>query len=209
MRYADENGVCTYEPVKGAIMFIGCNPVYEMRFCGWSAHAWTWQVRPTNVCASVKHVRTCEWGWESAMGISQLRTGPLICERDILDVNGTSYLWMGPLKCAWDHSCLDKTRRLSVYKWRPHSNLAVYSHEEVQLTRGGPRTAKTQPVNGISTCDRVFHVWTGHVCVNGSCTFEQTLHAWTKHPRVNVTRHLCMNGFWINVLKGAGDSYTR
>ena len=53
------------------------NPVYEMRFCGWSAHVCTGQMSPTNVCASVKHVLTCEWGCESVERSSHLRTGPL------------------------------------------------------------------------------------------------------------------------------------
>ena len=62
-----------------------------------------------------------------------------------------------------DHSRLDETGRLSVYKCRPHSHLTVYSHEDVQITRGGPRTANPQPVNGISTCERDMYVWTGPV----------------------------------------------
>ena len=75
MRHTHENEVCT------------CDPVYEMRFCGWSAYVWTGQVRPANVCASVKHMRTCEWRWESMNGelavenrATYLLTGHLRCE---------------------------------------------------------------------------------------------------------------------------------
>ena len=178
MRHTHENEVCTCEPVnrvrsclRNALFWMECTCVNE-------------QVRPTNVCASVKHVRTCEWRWESVKGSSQLKTGLFICKRDILDVNGTSYLWTAPFTCERDHSILDETRRLSVYKWRPHSHLTVYSLEEVQITRGGPQTANTLPINGMSTCDRVFHVWMGYVCVNGSCTCEgpsmreRDIHVW-------------------------------
>ena len=95
-------------------------------------------------------------------------------------MNGTSYIWTGPLTCERDHSLLDKTRRLSVYKWRPHSHLTVYSHEEVQITRRGPRAANTNlwtgslRVTGSSTCERDMYMWTGPVLVKDPPPVNET-----------------------------------
>ena len=130
MRYTHENEVCT------------CEPVNRVRSCLRNAVFWMECICMNVTGGNYKYVRICDG----------------TCELGILDVNRTSYLWTGPFTCERGHSLLDETRRLSVYKWRPHLHLTVYSHEKVQITRGGPRTANTQHVNGISMCDRVFHV---------------------------------------------------
>ena len=142
-----------------------------MCFCGWIAHVF--------ICKTRAHLwmemKICEGELAVENRVTYLLMKPLRCEWDLIHMKG-------PLTYERDHSLLDETRRLSVYKWRPHSHLTV--------TRGGTdntwRTTNSQyqHLNGISTCDRFFHVWTGHVYVNGSCTCEgpstreRDIHVW-------------------------------
>ena len=81
-----------------------------------------------------------------------------IYERDHLRVNGTTHFWTKPVDYQF-------TNESPIHIWRSsHTRSTDYTWRTTD--------SQYQPVNGISTCDRVFHVWTGHVCENGSCTCE-------------------------------------
>ena len=107
-------------------------------------------------------------------------------------MNGTSYIWTGPLTCERDHSLLDET-------------------VDYQFTNGGPihiwQSSHTRRYRlhvedhgqRIPTCERDLYVWPGLPRVNGICICERvlylwrTFHPWTRHPRVNGTRCLLVN----------------
>ena len=144
-----------------------------MRFCGWSAHVY--------ICKTRAHL------WMEMK----------ICEGELAVENRVTYLLMKPLRCEWepytyerDHSRVNGTTRFwtkpvdyqftnggPIHIWRSNHTMRYRLHVE---DHGQP----IPTCEGISTCDRVFHVWTGHVYVNGSCicegpsTREQDIHVW-------------------------------
>ena len=137
-----------------------------MRFCGWSAHVF--------ICKTRAHLwmemKICEGELAIENRATYLLAKPLRCEWDLIHMNGTTHFWPKPINYQFTdggpiHICSLVTRGGTDYTWRTTDS-------------------QYQPANGISTCDRVFHVWTGHVCVNGSSTCEgpstceRDIHVW-------------------------------
>ena len=144
-----------------------------MRFCGWSGHVY--------ICKTGAHLwmemKICEGELAVENRVTYLLMKLLRCEWDLIHMNRTTHMWTGPLTFGRN-------------PWIISLQMEAPFTSDGLVTRGGTdytwRTTDSQyqPVDGISTCDRVFHVWTGHVYVNGSCTCEgpstreRDIHVW-------------------------------
>ena len=132
-------------------------------------------------------------------------------------MNGTSYIYTGPLTYERDRSLLDEARRLSVYKWRSHSHLTDYSHEEVQITRGWQRTANTNlwtgslRMTGSSTCELDMYVWTGPVLVKDPPRMNETSTCeWNEMSMCEwiLDKRLKFRWWFLHVLTRHKENYT-
>ena len=174
MRRTHKKEVCTCEPLNRvrsrlriAILWMECTCVngtgetYKcVRICKTRTHLWM-------------EMRICDGELSVENWATYLLTGHLRCKWDLIPMNGTTHVWTGPLL---DYQF---TNGGPIPTWRSSHTRRYRLHVEDH-----GRTANTQLVNGISTCERVFHVWTGYVYVNGSCTCEgpstreRDIHVW-------------------------------
>ena len=69
--------------------------------------------------------------------------GPHTYERDHSRVNGTTHFWTKPVDYHFTNG-------------GPFTPDGLFIRGGTDYTCGGPRTANTLPMNGMSTCDRVY-----------------------------------------------------
>ena len=169
--YTWERGVHMWTCKQGAILFTKCAFVDGVHMCERDR----WDLQMCAICKTRAHLWMEMRIYEGELAVENWATYLL---RDILDVNGTSYLWTGPLTCERDRSLLDETRRLSVYKWRPiHTWRSIHTRRyRLNVEDHG------QPIPNL---------WTGCLRVTGSSTCERDMYVWTgpvllkDPPRVN------------------------
>ena len=170
---------------------------------------WTGKVRPTNVCASVKHVRTCEWRWdcEGELAVENratyLPTGHLRCEWDLIPMkgsrlNGTTCFWTKPVDYQFINGGPIHTSR-SIHTKRYRLHVKDHLQPIPNLWTGSLR------VTGSSTCE--------HVCLNGSCTFEgSSTREWDGNEmstcELILDKRLQFRRWFLHVLTRHKENYT-